>query len=681
MWRQVVAQSPGENAPAGEVLRYDVGWKALNTMLKSGRSLSGHERNCCFLNTGGQRFADISAAGDLDFDDDGRVLVPTDWDLDGDMDFWIANRTGPQARFLRNDHVSDHSFVAFKLEGTSCNRDAIGSKLHLHVADGSHSPIRYKMVRAGEGYLAQTSKWIHFGLGDVTNIEKLVITWADGKEETITGLAPNGRYEIKQGAGKARPWRMPNRQLALSPSKITVPESTDKARIVLIAPIPIPQMKYQDAAGQSQSVLKDGKPRLINLWASWCQPCLKELGEWNHHQSDFARSGLEVLAINVDEPRGDRAAQIEVLKKLAAKTAPSFTLGFGRTELVAQFDVLQRSILRRQRTLPVPTSFLVDGNGHLRVIYKGPVDADQLLADAKLLTASSEKTVEASVPYKGRWLGQPAGSAPNQIAIRFIEGGFVEEAEQYIRQLAKMVVDNPLYNRAEANVLLGAMLLDQKKLEQSADAFRAALELDPEHRQSHIELAGILLQTNKPQEAAKHFEAALLRRQNDPELRLKLGKARLQLGEIEEAAKQFRMSAELRASAMAFHNLGNTMLGLKRPGEAIKSYESALETDGRFIPSANNLAWLLATNPDDTLRNGERAVELAEGICGFAAARNPSSLETLSVAYAEVARFDKAIETTQEAIRMAKAAGDLKTAGELRKRLALFQQKKPYRDE
>ncbi len=440
-------------------------------------------------------------------------------------------------------------------------------------------------------------------------------------------------------------------------------------------------MKYQDAAGQSQSVLKDGKPRLINLWASWCQPCLKELGEWNHHQSDFARSGLEVLAINVDEPRGDRAAQIEVLKKLAAKTAPSFTLGFGRTELVAQFDVLQRSILRRQRTLPVPTSFLVDGNGHLRVIYKGPVDADQLLADAKLMTASSEKTVEASVPYKGRWLGQPAGSAPNQIAIRFIEGGFVEEAEQYIRQLAKMVVDNPLYNRAEANVLLGAMLLDQKKLEQSADAFRAALELDPEHRQSHIELAGILLQTNKPQEAAKHFEAALLRRQNDPELRLKLGKARLQLGEIEEAAKQFRMSAELRASAMAFHNLGNTMLGLKRPGEAIKSYESALETDGRFIPSANNLAWLLATNPDDTLRNGERAVELAEGICGFAAARNPSSLETLSVAYAEVARFDKAIETTQEAIRMAKAAGDLKTAGELRKRLALFQQKKPYRDE
>ena len=79
MWRQVVAQSPDENAPQSEVLRYDIGWKALNTMLRSGRSLSGKERNCCFLNTQGQRFANISAAADIDFDDDGRVVAVCDW--------------------------------------------------------------------------------------------------------------------------------------------------------------------------------------------------------------------------------------------------------------------------------------------------------------------------------------------------------------------------------------------------------------------------------------------------------------------------------------------------------------------------------------------------------------------------------------------------------------------------
>ena len=110
-------------------MRYDVGWKALNTMLKSGRSLSGHERNCCFLNTRGGRFADISGVANIDFDDDGRVLALADWDFDGDIDFWIANRTGPQVRFLRNDDDNDFGFVAFMLEGTSCNRDAIGARL------------------------------------------------------------------------------------------------------------------------------------------------------------------------------------------------------------------------------------------------------------------------------------------------------------------------------------------------------------------------------------------------------------------------------------------------------------------------------------------------------------------------------------------------------------------------
>ena len=77
-WRQVVAQSPEANAATTEVIRYDLGWNAINAMLRAGRSLSGHERNCCFLNPGSQRFADVSGAAGLDFADDGRVLSLAD---------------------------------------------------------------------------------------------------------------------------------------------------------------------------------------------------------------------------------------------------------------------------------------------------------------------------------------------------------------------------------------------------------------------------------------------------------------------------------------------------------------------------------------------------------------------------------------------------------------------------
>ena len=79
-----MAHSPEENAPTTEVIRYDLGWNAINAMLRAGRSLSGHERNCCFLNGRGGRFADVSAVARLDFDDDGRVLALADWDYDGD---------------------------------------------------------------------------------------------------------------------------------------------------------------------------------------------------------------------------------------------------------------------------------------------------------------------------------------------------------------------------------------------------------------------------------------------------------------------------------------------------------------------------------------------------------------------------------------------------------------------
>ncbi len=678
MWRQVVAQSPDTNAPAGEVLRYDIGWKALNTLLKSGRSLSGHERNCCFLNTRGGRFADISAAGDIDFADDGRILAVTDWDFDGDLDFWIANRTGPQARFLRNDHDNDNKFVAFKLEGTTCNRDAIGAKLELQVATDDH-PRRFKTVRAGEGYLAQSSSWIHFGLGDVTEIKELVINWPDGTRETINGLSANQRYQVKQGAGKAIAWQPPQRRLALKPSKIVVPPSSDQARIVLIAPLPIPSMQYEDADGSSKPVVSgSGRARVVNLWATWCQPCIAELSEWKQHSDRLARSGLEVLMVNVDEPQEDRAAQLRAVDELVTRMKLPFNSGYATKETVSQFDVLQRAILRRQRTLPVPSSFMIDAAGNLRVIYKGPVTADQLVEDAKLLNASDADIVDASVPFDGIWLGQPAGSAPNKLAIRFVEGGFIKEAEQYIRQLTRMKVDNPLYNRAEANVLLGAMLLDQRRLEESAQAFQAALAIDPHHRQSHIELAGVLLKLNKPGEAAVHFEHALERRTNDPELRLKLGQARLANGETAEAAKQFALSAELRPSTLAHHNLGNALIGMGRIPDAIQQFDTALKLNEQFLPAANNLAWLLATNPDATLRDGQRAVELSERVCR--SDRTTSNLETLAVAYAESGRFEDAIKTAQEAIRMSKAAGDLKTSGNIQKLLALFRQKKPFRD-
>ena len=115
-------------APSAEA--YVAAWDATQLLLKQGRSWSGYERNCAFLNVNGRRFANQSAVSGLDFLDDGRGLAVTDWDHDGDLDLWISNRNAPRLRFLRNDTpTGEHRWLARRLSanGTTCYRDAVGA--------------------------------------------------------------------------------------------------------------------------------------------------------------------------------------------------------------------------------------------------------------------------------------------------------------------------------------------------------------------------------------------------------------------------------------------------------------------------------------------------------------------------------------------------------------------------
>ena len=168
---------------------------ALIQMMHQGRSFSGRERHCFFLNTQAPSgadvwFANVSAVSGLDFADDGRAVAIVDWDGDGDLDLWITNRTAPRVRLLRNQGGRSGRFVAFRLRGTSCNRDAIGARLTLSLKDGTNL---VKTLHAGDGFLAGSSKWVHFGLGDQHEIENLEVRWPGKEAENFAGIGA-GRF-------------------------------------------------------------------------------------------------------------------------------------------------------------------------------------------------------------------------------------------------------------------------------------------------------------------------------------------------------------------------------------------------------------------------------------------------------------------------------------------------------
>src|SRR5207248_9554181 len=92
-----------------------------------------------------------------------------------------------------------------------------------------------------------------------------------------------------------------------------------------------------------------------------------------------------------------------------------------------------------------------------------------------------------------------------------------------------------------------------------------------------------------------------------------------------------------------------------------------------------NLAWILATAPDASMRDGAKAVSLAEDVARRAGHANAIVLRTLAAAYAETDRFSEAIETAEQAIYLTKATGNDGLAIELERNIAAYRLNQPIR--
>ena len=121
--------------------------------------------------------------------------------------------------------------------------------------------------------------------------------------------------------------------------------------------------------------------------------------------------------------------------------------------------------------------------------------------------------------------------------------------------------------------------------------------------------------------------------------------------------------------------LGNAHRDRNEIPDAARHYQWALNLNPDLPPALNNLAWIRATHPNAELRDGARAVELAERCCRLLNYEVGPTLDTLAAAYAEVGRFDDAIRWQTKAIEL---AGSADTA-ELKEQLGFYQAGKPLR--
>ena len=385
-----------------------------------GASWSGNERNNCWLNLGNGRFADASAVSGLDFADDGRAAATVDWDGDGDLDLWLRNRTGPQLRFLRNDHPPGQHYLSLRLEGVSSNRDAVGARVDLY-AGGRR--LRRSVV-SGDGYLAQSSRRLHFGLGVADRVERLVVRWPGGTSEEFVGLAADRSYHLRQGTGEARP--LPPRVARPTGKPLAAVERAGPLRVLLKEPLVLPPSVTRVLEPHSAA----GRTRLINLWAQWCRPCLEELGGLADRYGDLQQAAIDLVALNVDAPQDRaRAENVFATHLMPRMQGGAFANEPATVELRETLDAVLGHVLEHHDELSLPTSLLVDPQGRVQMIYVGAVEPDRLLADVERYVVAGPPASRRSL-NPGRWYfrtPRPLGALARELRER----GREEDARFY----------------------------------------------------------------------------------------------------------------------------------------------------------------------------------------------------------------------------------------------------------
>jgi len=227
---------------------------------------------------------------------------------------------------------------------------------------------------------------------------------------------------------------------------------------------------------------------------------------------------------------------------------------------------------------------------------------------------------------------------------------------------------------APTRLSLGDALLQEGKLDEAIAQFQKAAETKPDLPDAHVKLGGALAQQGRMDEAIAQLQKAVQLKPDLAPAQLNLGNALLQEGRVEEAIRHYEKALQISPGyGKAHSNLASALLRQGKMGDAITHLQRAVQLEPDDASLQNNLAWLLATGPDASLRNGEMAVSLARQANAQTGGENPAILHTLAAAYAQAGRFAEAVETARHALSLAGAQSNSALSAQLEYELSLYQ--------
>ncbi|MCA9266114.1 MAG: tetratricopeptide repeat protein, partial [Planctomycetales bacterium] len=396
-------------------------------------------------------------------------------------------------------------------------------------------------------------------------------------------------------------------------------------------PVPFPSLSYTDETGAMRSTSEwQGQTVLINLWATWCTPCLAEMKAFAEHADDLRAQNATVLALNVDrlavsnQNAGNQETERTTTRRQAAEilSRMGYDLPHGDAgqEGLAKMEVLIEFLSSRRGPLSVPTSFLVDPNGNVAAVYLGTVSWPQLSRDVSLLKAGSEQQLARLSARPGKWLADPREIDRDEylssLATHYVQNGFADESQRLLDQVAVRSGDagaRAYYNRAK-------VAASQGQRARAKEYYQAAIRFDPEYGEALTGLGVILLTERRVGEAQRLFERALAIDAHHATALVNLAMIDRARGNIPAAISRLRQVLERNPDFAEAHlNLGSLLAADKKYEEAIEHLSQAVALSPDHLAAHLNLAAACAeTNQWDRAEQHYRRVLELNPQLGFA---------------------------------------------------------------
>lgn len=288
----------------------------MSAIFEEGFSFSGYERDFLALSRGGSGYLDISGVSGIDSIGDGRGAVFADFDNDGDLDIFLVSLQRSAYELFRNNIGHERGFLRVELRGTRSGRDAFGAVVRLGTDAGTLTKIK----SGGSGYLAQHDPRLLFGLGDAAHAQWLEVTWPSGLVQRIDNLdgsdviAAGTALRVTEGGGVE----------ILRESRFSLVDPLNSVETLLatleFAPGDVfPDLSFRrrdeipggealagEAATSLHGLLRPGRRLLVNLWATYCIPCRREMPELQAMTPHFAANGIDLVGLSIDTESLDR---------------------------------------------------------------------------------------------------------------------------------------------------------------------------------------------------------------------------------------------------------------------------------------------------------------------------------------------------------------------------------------